>query len=291
MSAYSPAEAVRIALEYEKNGLHEQALPIYRELVQLFPGHTAYHEKLMEALFNLRRFEESLAVFGDFVALQPDNGDQEFESSYLRAMRVTSSRPWPVLRRARFRTLVNMLSETSSLAGAIAECGCFRGLSSYLMCSTLRTRSPGFRGGGYHIFDSFQGLSAPTLDDDVPPEFKGAKRIRAMCVEGAFVASLDSVRRNLAEFPDIEFHPGWIPLTFQGLPERKYRFVHVDVDLYDPTIESFDYFHPRLAAGGILVSDDYGWPGARRAIEEFCAERKLEFTVSEYQQAVLRKPR
>ena len=33
-----------------------------------------------------------------------------------------------------------------------------------------------------------------------------------------------------------------MPLTFQGLPERKYRFVHVEANLYDPTIESFEYF-------------------------------------------------
>ena len=110
-----------------------------------------------------------------------------------------------------------------------------------------------------------------------------------MCARGAFAASLEQAKRNLAEFPDIEFHPGWIPLTFGGLPERKYRFVHVDVDLYDPTVESFEYFYPRLAAGGIIVCDDFDWPGARLALEEFCSERGLELKLTPHNQAFVRR--
>ncbi len=283
------AEAIKIALGHEKNGHYQQAETIYRQLVQSFPDETPYHEKLMEVLYRQRRFEESYAAFSDFVALQQDNDDAEYESSYLQAMRATTSRPWPVQRRARFRALVRLLMETGSLDGDVAECGCYLGLSSYLMCSYLRARDPGYRGAGYHIFDSFQGLSAPTLEDEVPDGFERAKEIRSMCARGAFAASLEQAKRNLAEFPDIEFHPGWIPLTFGGLPERKYRFVHVDVDLYDPTVESFEYFYPRLAAGGIIVCDDFDWPGARLALEEFCSERGLELKLTLHNQAFVRR--
>ena len=283
------AEAIRIALGHEKNGRHRQAESIYRELVRSFPNETAYHEKLMEVLYRQQRFEESYAAFSDFVALQPDHDDTEYESNYLQAMRATTSRPWPVQRRLRFHSLVRLLMETNVVAGDVAECGCYLGLSSYLMCSYLRRRDPAYRGAGYHIFDSFQGLSVPTLEDEVPEGFKRAKQIRAMCIQGAFAASLGAVKRNLAEFPDIKFNPGWIPLTFQGLPERAYRLVHVDVDLYDPTSESFEYFYPRLATGGIIVSDDYDWPGARRALEEFCSERNLKLNLTPHNQAFVRR--
>jgi len=291
MHNVSVAEAIEIVLAHKKAGQYLRAEPICRELVRAFPGEAAYHEMLMELLYLQRRFDDSIAVFRDFIDLQSDNDDAEYESSYLRALRATKSRPWPVGRRARFHSLVRLLMDTDSLDGDVAECGCFKGLSSYLMCDYLRRRNPNYRGSRYHIFDSFEGLSAPTLADDIPEEFERARRIKAMCVQGAFAASLDQVRRNLADFPDIAFHPGWIPLTFQELPERQYRFVHVDVDLYDPTLESFEYFYPRLAAGGVLVSDDYGWPGARKAIDEFCAEFNAKLAVTDYHQAVLVKPR
>ena len=291
MNSMSVGEAIKIVLEYKKARQYHHAEPICRELVRAFPRKAAYHEMLMELLYLQRRFDDSIAVLRDFIDLQRDNDDAEYASSYLRALRATTSRPWPVKRHARFRTLVRLLMDTDSLDGEVAECGCFMGLSSYLMCDYLRRRKPNYRGSRYHIFDSFEGLSAPTLEDDVPEEFERAKEIEAMCAQGAFAASLDRVRRNLADFPDITFHPGWIPLTFHALPERQYRFVHVDVDLYDPTLESLEYFYPRLAAGGVLVSDDYGWPGARMAIDEFCAERSVKLAVTDYQQAVLIKPR
>jgi len=33
----------------------------------------------------------------------------------------------------------------------------------------------------------------------------------------------------------------------------------------------------------------YSWPGARTAIDEFCAERELELQVTAHKQAVIRK--
>jgi hypothetical protein len=52
--------------------------------------------------------------------------------------------------------------------------------------------------------------------------------------------------------------------------------VNVDVDLYEPTRDSIEFFYSRLVPGGLLLFDDYGSemqsPGAARAIDEFMAE-------------------
>jgi len=48
--------------------------------------------------------------------------------------------------------------------------------------------------------------------------------------------------------------------------------VHIDVDLYEPTRAAFEFFHPRMAPGGVMVCDDYGFascPGARKAVDEY----------------------
>ena len=52
----------------------------------------------------------------------------------------------------------------------------------------------------------------------------------------------------------------------------RFSFVHIDVDLYDPTKDSISFFYDRLNADGIIVCDDYGFttcPGATRACNEF----------------------
>jgi hypothetical protein len=56
------------------------------------------------------------------------------------------------------------------------------------------------------------------------------------------------------------------------LSHSTYGFVHLDVDLYQPTKAGLEYFGPRMAVGGVIVLDDYGarkCPGIHRAAEEF----------------------
>lgn len=137
-------------------------------------------------------------------------------------------------------------------------------MSSHLILSRLRLHDPAFAGRGHHVFDSFQGLSAPTVEDEVNDDDPNADSIRLMSQPGSFRASLAEVKQALAEFPEVKYHPGWIPLSFGGLPERKYRLVHLDVDLYDPTLAALEHFYPRLSRQGVIVRDDYGWPGGAR---------------------------
>ncbi|HBH79257.1 MAG TPA: hypothetical protein DDY39_05465, partial [Nitrospira sp.] len=67
-------------------------------------------------------------------------------------------------------------------------------------------------------------------------------------------------------------YKGWIPDRFPEVKERRFAFVHIDVDLYQPIMDSLKFFFPRLLPGGIIVVDDYGYsifPGAKKAVDEF----------------------
>ena len=165
----------------------------------------------------------------------------------------------------RLYNLAQLVDFTAGVGGLVVECGCYRGLSSYVLSRYLQAETPSFTGASFHVFDSFQGLS-PLSDHDT----KRDPRVQA----GMFAASLDEVRRTLADFPDITYHPGWIPESLADAPAGPYRLVHVDLDLHDPTRAALDFFYPRLAPGGVMVCDDFGsvrWPGARTAVEDFCA--------------------
>ncbi len=181
------------------------------------------------------------------------------------------------LQRARLYNLVHALRMTDAVDGLVAECGCFQGLSSYAMCRYLDAARPGYDGTGFHVFDSFAGLSELTSEDrpDDPSIPVGGRPRQA----GMFAAGLESVRAVLAAFPALELHEGWIPAILDEAPEGPYRLVHIDVDLHDPTRDALEHFHPRLAPGGVIVCDDYGsvrWPGSRVAIDRFCAEARAQ---------------
>ena len=69
---------------------------------------------------------------------------------------------------------------------------------------------------------------------------------------------------------------GWIPERFAEVADRRFAFVHVDVDLLAPTRDSVSFFYPRLNDGGILLCDDYGFtscPGATRAIDDYLTDK------------------
>lgn len=152
-----------------------------------------------------------------------------------------------------------LLTQVAHLEGDLAECGVFRGATAYLLCEATRGT-----GKHVHLFDSFAGLSRPEAGDG------------DYWREGGLRAEEAEVRRSLDGFDQFTLYPGWIPARFPEVEARRFAFVHVDVDLYQPTRDSVEFFYPRLVPGAVLVLDDYGFstcPGARRAVDQFFSAR------------------
>jgi hypothetical protein len=156
--------------------------------------------------------------------------------------------------------LWQLLRLIHDVPGDTAECGVFEGSSSWLICSATHGSAR-----THHLFDSFEGLSTPQPEDG------------GHWTAGALAAGDDLVRRNLDPFAgSIVLHKGWIPDRFSDVADANFAFVHVDVDLLQPTRDSVAFFYPRLSPGGILLCDDYGFttcPGATSAVDEFLAGR------------------
>lgn len=178
------------------------------------------------------------------------------------------------------------------IQGERAECGVFQGASALHLCTVAREAQGSFDGTGLHLVDSFEGISGPSEHDRITVPGSGGTR-EAFVAPGAFAGPLEDVRTALAGFPGIQYHKGWIPKVLDELPQARWSFVHVDVDLYEPTHACLEYFYPRLAPGGVMVCDDYGsawFPGAFRAWDRYCDEQGLPFVVLDTGQSVLLKP-
>jgi O-methyltransferase len=155
--------------------------------------------------------------------------------------------------------LGQMLRLLPPVAGDLAECGVFEGAAAYQLC-----RFASEHGRRVHLFDSFQGLSAPQENDGT------------YWTEGGLSASEEKVRANLREFDCFETFPGWIPEAFAKVADRNYAFLHIDVDLEQPTFDSLAFFYPRISSGGVILLDDHGYetcPGARKAALDFMADK------------------
>lgn len=152
--------------------------------------------------------------------------------------------------------LSQLLRPVENVEGDTAECGVYLGASSWLICKLGRT---------HHLFDSFEGVSEPGPEDG------------SYWTKGRFAVQLAQVLENLKPFADqIVVHQGWIPDRFPEVADRKFAFVHIDVDLYQPTHDSIAFFYPRLSDGAVLLCDDYACttcPGATKAIDEYLSDK------------------
>ena len=201
-------------------------------------------------------------------------------SLYQRARTLSGSND-NVFKQNRFFTLMQMVARVANggPVGDVAECGCWKGHSTYMVADRLQ--AAGWK-GRFFVFDSFEGgLSDKVAADravsgDTSPE-------RTLEQKLSFASDFDAVASLLKPFPFVSLHKGWIPAVFPTVPaleDSRFALVHVDVDLYEPTRDSLDFFGPRMAEGGIFVIDDYGsanFPGCRAAVDEYMAQRRPRF--------------
>lgn len=154
---------------------------------------------------------------------------------------------------------VQLLNSLDWMDGDTAECGVYNGGTALFMAQVNARAKPTRR---LLLFDSFEGLSEPSARDG------------AFWHAGDLKASEQEVCRILSSFSNIEIYKGWIPSRFDEISDRRFCFVHIDVDIYQPTLDSIKFFYPRLLPCGMLVCDDYGFdtcPGARHAMDEYFA--------------------
>jgi len=168
--------------------------------------------------------------------------DPMFNPLYELAQEKTQMTPSDhLLRRQRQYTLCYLLLNITIHEGDVCELGCWRGLSTYQLASHLASK--GFH-NDFCLFDSFEGLSEiDEIDRREDLDFAYDEKRKL------FECSEEIVRENLKEFSFIRYFKGWIPDRFEEVRDKRFSFVHIDLDLYQPIRDSIQFFYPRLKAG------------------------------------------
>ena len=166
--------------------------------------------------------------------------------------------PFTLVDPQRCWVLYSLARQARHLAGEFWECGVYRGGTARLLARVARQDERALR-----LFDTFAGMPTP----DATRDWHQA---------GDFSDTSKEEVRRVVDYAHAMLHPGRLPGTFQGLEDRVVSLAHVDVDLYQSVLDSCCFIYPRLAAGGIMVFDDYGWrtcPGAKLAVDEFFEDK------------------
>lgn len=177
-----------------------------------------------------------------------------------------------------FWHIASRLRQSLGMPGSIYELGVYKGGSARLIREIIEGHSRTLR-----LFDTFAGM------ERTDPE-KGDRHR-----PGDFAdTNLDLVKNLVGSEPWIDYRTGWVPETFKGLEDEQISFAHIDLDLYAPILRSCEFIYPRLVGGGAIIFDDYGFPstpGARRAIDEYFADKpEIPIVVQTGQAIVIKSP-
>ena len=168
--------------------------------------------------------------------------------------------------------VIKNLHDGLKVAGDICEFGVAQGATSKLLASEIMPLAE----RKFWLFDSFEGLPAPTKEDRLIHDIFKLGTMEKY--KGTMASPETEVLGKLAsvKFPRerIVVKKGWVKDTIRSgdLPE-KVAFAYVDFDFYDPIKDALEFLDTRMPAGGRIVVDDYGFfsEGAQLAVDQFVA--------------------
>ena len=150
--------------------------------------------------------------------------------------------------------LYSCAANAARVPGDMAEVGVFRGGSARLICEAKRDKT-------LFLFDTFEGLPDVQSSDG---RFE----------KGQYKASLEEVTKYLNGYPGVSTYKGLFPATSEPVRDKRFCFVHLDVDIYSCTRAGLEFFYPRMSPGGVILIHDYLWgEGVRKAVHEFIADK------------------
>jgi O-methyltransferase len=145
-----------------------------------------------------------------------------------------------------------------AIAGDMAEVGVWRGDCAMFIHLFAPDRT-------FYLFDTFEGF--PDQKDEDDNRFKGE----------FLDTSEEYVRERFREMPNVIVRKGIFPDTTLGLENNRYCLVSLDCDLYQPILDGWQYFYPRMSPGGYVFLHDHNGlgynAGPARATQEFLADK------------------
>jgi len=159
--------------------------------------------------------------------------------------------------------------------GHIVECGVYKG-ASLIRFTTFREileNAYSRKVIGFDIFGKFPQNNERDQGFIKKFEKAGGDGISIDELEAVFAyksfKNYELVKGNISET---------VPNYLNDNPELKIALLHIDVDVYQPSMVALEHFYDRVVRDGLIVFDDFGTvEGETKAIDDFFG--KLDVTI------------
>ena len=229
--------------------------------------------------FDLVRYKKTDSVASDY---PPDFSELSIEICNI-------VKPYTMTSPERVNALINAVQYVvkHEIAGAMVECGVWKGGSSMAMALTLKKL--GSENRDLYLYDTFSGMSTPS---DVDISIRGAKAhdkfSKTKISEDASdwcLCPLEAVKETVFStgYKKEKFHfiEGKVEDTIPKTTPKKIALLRLDTDWYESTRHELIHLFPLLKKYGVLIIDDYGhWKGARKAVDEYISDNNIRILLN-----------
>ncbi len=168
------------------------------------------------------------------------------------------------------------LKQALKAPGDVCEFGIAQGATSALLANDIK---------GYDrklwLFDSFEGLSVPTQEDELKDDIfnYGNMAKYAFSMKCNVAEVKERLKKGNIDEASVEIVPGFIQDSIQDKALEKLKkvcFAYIDFDLYEPIAIALDFLHERTEEGSVIIVDDYDFfsTGAKTAVDRFIEKHK-----------------
>jgi len=199
----------------------------------------------------------------------PDRLFEDNGAYYRKAQRrFNSGFGWTLADSNRVAMFILLLERVRHLDGELAELGTHRGGTARLMYKYKNQKET------LYCFDTFEGF------DEKDVAFESTIGVKTK--KGHFSnTSIDTVTREVTDgktnSETLKLVKGYFPDTFKGHENIKWKFVHLDADLYNPIKAGLEHFYPNIVRGGVMLVHDYNgnYVGTKKAVDEFASKNNI----------------
>ncbi len=170
-----------------------------------------------------------------------------------------------------------LYKKTINIPGTFAELGLFKG-NSFLRFLAFRNMLESAGARKFIGFDTFGTFPEAKLEND---KVMLENYLNNAGDQSISKSQLEKVLNYKGLNQNVELICGDINKTVPEFIKQnqgiKFSMIHLDVDLYEPSITCLKYMYPLLSEGGILVLDDYAvWEGETKAVDDYFADKPVE---------------
>jgi O-methyltransferase len=155
--------------------------------------------------------------------------------------------------------------DKKKIKGNVAELGVYKGKFARYINEFFPERV-------LYLFDTFEGFDSRDTKKEIDEKFSSGN-------QDFSDTSVEAVLAIMPHKQNCKAIKGFFPESAKGFNDDLV-LVSIDADLFEPIYNGLNFFYPKLVQGGYILIHDFNndlYKGARKAIEQFCREKTINF--------------